>query len=81
MIRTERYREVGATRLPPQILLAQDRRDQRNHIRVTTQMLGLVKAAADPGRLAMDVAQVEEMHAVAEALHHARQVIVGPGAK
>ena len=61
--------------------LAQRGGDQRHHVGVAGQMLGLVERARHRLILALDVAQVQEMHAVAEPLHHAGQIVVGPRAE
>ena len=61
--------------------LGGDGGDQGHHVGAAAQMLGLVEGAADLVALALDVAQMEEMHPVTEALHHAGQVVVRPGAE
>src|SRR6185437_670372 len=76
MIRAERDGPVGAAfRLAPP-LLTQSGRDDRNHIGVAAEMVGLKEGAANVRGFALDVAQMQEVHVLAEALHHAWQVIV-----
>jgi len=44
-------------------------------------MFGLVERAKHIVMLAPDIAQMQEVHTVAQTTHQARQIIVGPGAQ
>src|SRR5262249_9134921 len=67
MIRTERDRPIGTAfgLAPP--LLAQSNCDDGDHIGVAAEMLGLEEGAADVARLALDVAQMQEVHTRTQA--------------
>ncbi len=81
MIRPHRDLVVGPALIAPTGLLIHDRADQSDHVDAAVQMLALVEGAAGSIALPQDVPQMQEVHAVAEASHHARQIIVGAGTK
>lgn len=68
-----RDRPIRAAGVATASLFGQGGGDDGDHVGIAGQMLCLVERPRDPVAFAPDIAQMQEMHAIAKALHHARK--------